>query len=77
MSGPITRLAYPVAEAAHQIGVHPATIYRYIERGMIRTFKFGGRRLIRHDDLQDALDRASGRTPEAQRSDDGGGGKAA
>ncbi len=57
----IERLAYTVAEVAQATGVSKATIWRRVKEGELRTFKWGGRTLIRADELRRALDRASGR----------------
>jgi excisionase family DNA binding protein len=60
------RLAYSVAEAATALGVSDMTIYRRIKDGSLTTYKWGGRTLIRPEDLQASLDAALGRTPEGQ-----------
>lgn len=57
------RITYSVAEAAHALGVSQMTVYRRISDGSLRTFKWAGRTLIRAEDLQAALDAASGRAP--------------
>jgi excisionase family DNA binding protein len=69
------RIAHSVLEAAAAVGVSRATLYRRIKDGTVRTFTWGGRRLIRDDDLQAAIDAASGRAPEGQH--DGGDGRTA
>jgi excisionase family DNA binding protein len=61
----LDKLAYSVAEAARLMGnVSKQTIYRRIEDGSLRAFKWNGRTLIRVEDMQAALDAASGRTPD-------------
>jgi excisionase family DNA binding protein len=55
------RVTYSVAEAAAALGVSRATIYTRIAEGDLQSFRWGGRRLIRAEDLQAALDAASGR----------------
>jgi excisionase family DNA binding protein len=72
---PVDRLTYSVAEAADRLSISKVTLYSRIRDGQVRSFLWGGRRLIRHDDLQAAVDLASGRPPERQ--DDGAGGRGA
>jgi excisionase family DNA binding protein len=55
------RLTYSIPEAAAVLGISRATLYRHIGRGLVKSFTWGGRRLIRADDLQAAVDAASGR----------------
>jgi excisionase family DNA binding protein len=55
---------YSVAEAAAKMQVSRATLYTRIREGNVLTFKWGGRTLIRADDLQAAIDLASGRSGE-------------
>jgi excisionase family DNA binding protein len=68
---PPKRLTYSVAEAAGLLGVSRAGLYLHIRAGRVRTFKWGGRTLIRADDLQAAIDLASGRAPEGQHDGSG------
>jgi len=63
---PVRRLCYTLNEAATALGISRSGLRRWVERGLIPTFKWGNRTLIRADDLQDAFDRASGRTSERQ-----------
>lgn len=65
----LDKLAYGVPEAARLMSVSKQTIYRRIEDKSLKAFKWNGRTLIRVEDLQAALDAASGRTPEGD--DDG------
>jgi len=58
------RLTYSVAEAAARLGVCRATLYTRIKEGQVQAFLWGGRRLIRADELERVIDAASGRTPE-------------
>jgi excisionase family DNA binding protein len=67
----MTRLAYSVAGAAEALGVSRGTLYGDIRAGRVRTFKWGGRTLIRADELERAVDLASGRAPH--RDHDGAG----
>lgn len=53
-----------IPEAAHQIGVSRAGIYRAVNRGALALVKIGGRTLIHPDDLQ-ALVTSSRFTKEA------------
>ena len=43
---PPPRLAYRIDEAAEAMRVTPATLYRWIAAGKLRTVKIGGRRLV-------------------------------
>lgn len=45
-------IAYSIAEAARRSSLSPATIYRRIADGSVRSVKNGGRRLIPHDALK-------------------------
>lgn len=58
------RLTYSVAEAAHALGVSRGTVYNRVRDGSLKTFRWAGRTLIRADDLQAAIDAASGRERE-------------
>lgn len=53
------KLSYNVPEAAAAIGVSKTTIYKMVNEGDLKTFKWAGRTLIRRDVLQAAIDRAS------------------
>lgn len=55
------KLAYTITEAAQALGVSPRAMRRYIQEGRVKSFKWVGRTLIRTDDLQAAIDAASGR----------------
>jgi excisionase family DNA binding protein len=55
------KLSYTVAEAASATGVSKATIWRRVKAGELKAFSWCGRTLIRADELQASLDRASGR----------------
>jgi excisionase family DNA binding protein len=59
-----TRDTYSVPEAAARLGISKTTLYERIKEGRVRAFRWVGRTLIRADDLQDAIDRASGRKPD-------------
>lgn len=50
------RLAYGVNEAAAVLGVTPRSIYTYMNDGLIKSFKLGGRRLIRRTDLEQFIE---------------------
>jgi excisionase family DNA binding protein len=67
----VRRVTFSVAEAAAAHSVSRGTLYAHIKAGRVRTFKFGGRTLIRADDLKRAVDLASGRATEG--NDDGDG----
>jgi excisionase family DNA binding protein len=58
------RLTYTVAEAALALGLSQATLYRRVRAGDLKVFHWGGRTLVRAEDLQAALDAASGRATE-------------
>jgi excisionase family DNA binding protein len=60
----LDKLAYSVADAARLMSVSEMTVYRRIKDGTLHAFKWNGRTLIRVEDMQAALDAASGRTPE-------------
>ena len=47
-----TKLAYTRDEAAAQLGVHPITIDRLAERGLLRPSRATRRPLYSHDELQ-------------------------
>ena len=48
---PSQQLAYRPKQAAAELGIGLATLYRRIKAGDIRTSKFGGATLISHDEL--------------------------
>jgi excisionase family DNA binding protein len=52
-------LSYSVDGAAEAIGISKTTIWRLVQAGELRTFKIGGRTLIRADELQAFIDRKS------------------
>ena len=45
------RLAYPIAESAHLLGISPRGVYRLIDAGELRTVTLGRRRLVPADEL--------------------------
>ena len=45
------RLAYPIPESAHLLGISPRGVYRLIESGDLRTVTLGRRRLVPADEL--------------------------
>ena len=53
----LERLAYPVPDAAHQIGISRAYLWALIADGEIDTFTIGRRRLVSRDALQDFINR--------------------
>jgi excisionase family DNA binding protein len=55
------KIAYTVPEAAKAVGVGRTTMWKNVREGTLPSFKWNGRVLIRRDDLQRAIDRASGR----------------
>lgn len=52
-------LSYSVEGAAKAIGISRTTIWRLVQAGELRTFKIGGRTLIRADVLAAFIDRRS------------------
>ena len=42
----------PVPQAAKELGVHFATVYRWIDKGRIRPFRIGGQVFITVDDVK-------------------------
>lgn len=52
---PSDRLAYSVPDVCRLLGIAPATLYRIIARGQLRSVRMGGRRLILRDDLHTYL----------------------
>lgn len=67
------RLVVSVAEACALLGVSKPTVYSRMRDGTLQSIRWGGRRLIRADDLRASLDLASGRAPEGQHDGAGGG----
>jgi excisionase family DNA binding protein len=53
------KLAYSISEATTATGLSRATLYRYIARGELATFKVGSRTLIRADVLIGFVERLS------------------
>lgn len=53
------RLAYPIPESAHLLGISPRGVYRLIEAGELRTVMLGRRRLVPAQEL-DRLVRPQG-----------------
>ncbi len=51
------RLAYPIPESAHLLGISPRSVYRLIETGELRSVTLGRRRLVPAQEL-DRLVRA-------------------
>lgn len=45
------RLLYPVAEAAHRLGIARSTLYEMLARGDLASVRLGGRRLVPADEL--------------------------
>lgn len=41
-----------VPQAAKELGVHFATVYRWIDKGIIRPFRIGGQVFVTVDDLK-------------------------
>ncbi len=52
----IPRLAWSVAEAAEIIGISQRKMFDLIRDGSVHSIKVGGRRLIRHVDLERFVD---------------------
>ena len=46
-----SKLAYSVSEVAEQLGVKRTTVYELMNRGELRSFTIGRRRLVSYDDL--------------------------
>ena len=55
----IDKMAYSVNGAGKVIGLSRSTVWRLIHDGELRTFKIGGRTLIRADVLAAFIDRKS------------------
>lgn len=47
----VDRLAWPINEGAHRIGVGRSTIYKLAAEGKIRLIKVAGRRLIPEEEI--------------------------
>lgn len=56
---PYQPLAYSIDRAAEAICMSPASVWKFIAEGEIEVFKIGARTLIRHDVLQDFIDKKS------------------
>lgn len=56
------KLSYTAEEAAAATGTSRSSIWRRIQAGDLKTFKWSGRTLIHKEDLQAALDRARRRS---------------
>jgi excisionase family DNA binding protein len=69
---PIEKLTYSVAEAAAQLGVSKVTLYARMREGQVRSFLWGGRRLIRDDDLRAAIALARGGPEPVEQQGHGG-----
>ena len=48
----MTRMLYPINDAAGVLGIGRSTLYELIASGSIRTLKIGRRTLIAHDELE-------------------------
>ncbi len=59
------KLAYTRAEAAAQLGLHPVTIDRLTERGLLRPSRATSRPLYSHDELQRFLRETASKPAEA------------
>lgn len=53
---PRPKLAYTPAELAEAVGIGRTKVFHEIREGRLRSFKYGNRRLIRHEDAQEWLD---------------------
>ena len=53
----MTRLMYPIPEAADQIGISARVMERLIKGGQISSVLIGRRRLVPHDALEDYIGR--------------------
>jgi excisionase family DNA binding protein len=52
------KLAYTIAEACQQLGnITRQSLYRLFEAGELKSVQLGTRRLVRHSDLLDFLER--------------------
>lgn len=52
---PATRCGYPVPEAAAQIGVSRAEVFKLIGSGRLRSFRVGRRRLVSAEAIRDFI----------------------
>lgn len=48
----LDRTAYLVREAHETLGVSPATFWKYVKLGQIKTIPFGGRTLVPADEIR-------------------------
>ena len=53
----LTRLMYPIPEAAEQIGISARVMERLIKDGEVTSVLIGRRRLVPHDALEDYIGR--------------------
>lgn len=53
---PVEKLTYRPEEAAEALGVSRTTIYKEIQAGRVRTFKYGAATLIRRSELERLID---------------------
>jgi excisionase family DNA binding protein len=53
----VQRLAYPVNEAAHLLGVSRSQLYELFSTGQVGSVKIGAKRLVRHEALVAYLDK--------------------
>ena len=60
MNVPEPKLAYPLDEACWQLGgITRPTLYRLLNTGALRSVQVGTRRLVRHVDLVEFLERSA------------------
>lgn len=52
------QLSYSLPEAAAIVGVSVRTLYAYMDQGVLKTFKLGGRRLVKRAALEQFLSAA-------------------
>lgn len=48
----MTRLLYPIPDAAHVIGINRSKFYELIASGDIKVVKIGRRTFVAHDELE-------------------------
>lgn len=65
---PTTRLGYPVAEAAAQIGVSRDQGFKLIACGKLRSYRVGRRRLVSREAIQEFIRSAEAATTEPGRN---------
>lgn len=53
---PVEKLTFSPEEAAASLGVSRSTIYKEIQAGTIKFFKYGARTLIRRSELERFID---------------------